>query len=117
MNTGKLDIVKAEMERLNIDILGISELHWIGSGYFNSDDYMVYYSGNGNTRCNGVAVIASKKVARAVQCFNAINDRVMSIHLHGKPRSFTILQVYAPTTDAKEEDIERFYADLQQAID
>uniref|UniRef100_A0A914XJB6 Endonuclease/exonuclease/phosphatase domain-containing protein n=1 Tax=Plectus sambesii TaxID=2011161 RepID=A0A914XJB6_9BILA len=117
MNTGKLDIVKAEMERLNIDILGISELHWIGSGYFNSDDYTVYYSGNDNTRRNGVAVIASKEVAKAVQRFNAINDRVMSIRLHRKPRSFTILQVYAPTTDANEEDIERFYADLQQAID
>uniref|UniRef100_A0A914X6Y4 Reverse transcriptase domain-containing protein n=1 Tax=Plectus sambesii TaxID=2011161 RepID=A0A914X6Y4_9BILA len=117
MNTGKLDIVKAEMEWLNIDILGISELHWIGSGYFNSDDYTVYYSRNDNTRRNGVSVILSKKVAKAVQCFNAINDRVMSIRLHGKPRSFTILQVYAPTTNAEEEDIERFYAGLQQAID
>ncbi|MBN3275755.1 CFDP2 protein, partial [Polyodon spathula] len=117
MNTGKLDIIKTEMERLNIDILGISELHWTGSGYFNSDDYTVYYSGNDNIRRNGVAIIANKKIAKTVQCFNAVNDRIMTARFHGKPRSLTILQVYAPTTDAKEEDIEKFYSDLQQAID
>ncbi|XP_041109767.1 craniofacial development protein 2-like [Polyodon spathula] len=117
MNTGKLDIIKTEMERLNIDILGINELHWTGSGYFNSNDYTVYYSGNDNIRRNGVAIIANKKIAKTVQCFNAVNDRIMTARFHGKPRSLTILQVYAPTTDAKEEDIEKFYSDLQQAID
>ena len=117
MNTGKLDIVKIEMKRLKIDILGISELHWAGSGYFNSDDYTVYYSGNESIRRNGVAFIANKKIATAVQGFSTINDRIISIHIDGKPRQLTILQVYAPTTDAKQEDIEKFYADLQQAID
>ena len=117
MNTGKLDIVKTEMKLLKIDILGISELHWAGSGYFNSDDYTVYYSGNENIRRNGVAFIANKKIATAVQGFSTINDRIISIRIDGKPRPLTILQVYAPTTDAKQEDIEKLYTNLQQAID
>ena len=117
MNTGKLDIVKSEMQRLNIDLLGVSELHWTGNGYFNSDDYSVFFSGNDTTRRKGVAFIASKAVAKAVHCFNAINDRIISIRINGGPRSITVVQVYAPTTDATEEDIEQFYADLQQTID
>ena len=111
MNMGKLDIVKNEMKRLNIEIPGISELHWKGSGYFKSDDYMVYYSGNESIRRNGVAFIANKKITTASQWFNPINDRVISIHMYEKPCSLTILQVYGPTTDAKQENIEKFYHD------
>uniref|UniRef100_A0A4W4GG74 Endonuclease/exonuclease/phosphatase domain-containing protein n=1 Tax=Electrophorus electricus TaxID=8005 RepID=A0A4W4GG74_ELEEL len=74
LNTSKLDIVKAEMERLSIDILGISELHWKGSGYLKSYNYTVYYSGNDNIKCNGVALIPNRKIAKAIQCFNAISD-------------------------------------------
>ena len=114
---GQIGVRKTEMKRLNIDILGISELHWTGNGYFNSGDYTVYYSGNESIRRNGVAFIANKEIATGCQCFNLINDRVLSIRIRGKPRPLTILRVYAPTTDAKEEDIEKFYADLQQAID
>ena len=117
MNTGKLDIVKTEMKRLKIDIFGISELHWAGSGYFNSDDYTVYYSGNENIRLNGVAFIANTKIATAVQGFSTINDRIISIRIDWKLRPLTILQVYAPTTDARQEYTEKFYANLQQAID
>ena len=105
MNTGKLEIVKIEIKLLNIDILGISEFHWTDSGYSNSGDYTVYYSGNESIRRNGVAFIASKKIATACQCFNPIDDRVISIRIDRKSRPLTILQVYASTTDAKEEDI------------
>ena len=117
MNTDKLDIVKTEMKRPKIDILGISELHWAGSGYFNSDDYTVYYSGNESIRRNGVAFIANKKIATAVEGFSTINDRIISIRIDGRPRPLTILQVHALATDANQEDIEKFYANLQQAID
>ena len=117
MNTGKLEIVKQEMQRLSIDLLGISELHWTGNGYFKSDDYTIFYSGNDVIRRNGVAIIATKSVAKAVHSFNAISDRLMSIRINGSPRSITVLQAYAPTTDATEEDIEDFYAKLQTAID
>ena len=86
MNTGKLEIVKTEMKRLDIDILGISELHWTDSGYFNSGDCTVYYSGNESIRRNGVAFIANKKIATACRFFNSINDRVISIRIDGKPR-------------------------------
>ncbi|XP_062861160.1 craniofacial development protein 2-like [Trichomycterus rosablanca] len=117
MSTGKLEIVKNEMQRLNVDLLGISELHWTGNGYFNSDNYTVFYSGNDKIRRNGVAFIANKAVTKAVRGFNAVNDRIISIRIDGKPCSTTILQAYAPTTDAVEKDVENFFTDLQQAID
>lgn len=86
MNSGKLDIIKTEMEQLNIDILGIVAHHWIGSGYFSSDDCAVYYFGNENIRCNGFAFIANKKISKAVQFFNGINDNESGSYLiiHGK---------------------------------
>ena len=108
---------KNRNERLNIDILGISELHWTGSDYFNSDDYTIYHSENERIRRNGVAFIANKKIATACQCFNPINDTVISIRIDGKLRPLTIQHVYALTTNTKEEDIEKFYVDRQQTID
>ena len=116
MNEGKLDIVKREMIRNNIDILGISELHWTGNGYFKSDDFMVYFSGNDITRRKGVAFIVNKKIANCLISYRPINDRIMAIQIRGKPLNLTLIQVYAPTTDATEDEIELFYAEIHKTL-
>ena len=80
MNQGKLQVVKQEMARVNIDILGISELKWIGMGEFNSDDHYTYYHGEKSLRRNGVALVVSKRVQNAVLGCNLKNNRIISVH-------------------------------------
>ena len=108
MNQGKLDVVKQKMATVNIDILGISELKWTAMGEFNSDDHYIYYCGQENLKRNGVALIVNKRVQNAVLECSLKQDRMISIHFHfqGKPFNITVIQVYTPTTDAKEAEIE-----------
>ena len=110
MNQGKLKVVKQEMARVNIDILGISELKWTGMGEFNSDDPYIYYCGQESLRRNGVALIVNKRVQNAVLGYNLKNDRMIFVHFQGKPFIITVIQVYAPTSNA--EEAEWFYEDL-----
>ena len=105
------------MVRVNIDSLGISELKWTGVGEFNSDDYYIYYCGQESLRRNGVALIVNKRVQNAVLGYNLKNDKVISVHFQGKPFSITVIQVYAPTTNAEEVEIEWFYLDLQDLLE
>ena len=102
MNQGKLEIVKQVMARVNIDILGISELKWTGMGKFNSDDHYIYYCGQDSIRRNGVALMVNKRVQSTVLGCSLKNDRIISVHFQGKPFSITVIQVYAPTTNAEE---------------
>ena len=102
MNQGKLEIVKQVMARVNIDILGISELKWTGIGKFNSDDHYIYYCGQESIRRNGVALMVNKRVQSTVLGCSLKNDRIISVHFQGKPFSITVIQVYAPTTNAEE---------------
>ena len=97
----ELDVVKQEMERLNIDILGISELKWMEMGKFNSDDHYIYYCGQESFRRN-VALILNKSIQNAVLGCNFKNNRMISVHFQGKRFNITVIQVYVPTTDAKE---------------
>ena len=113
MNQGKLEVVKQEMARVNIDILGISKLKWIGMGEFNSDDHYINYCGQESLRRNGVAIIVNKRVRNAVLGCNLKNDRMISVHFQGKPFNITGIQVYAPTSNAEEAEVERFCEDLQ----
>ena len=114
MNQGKLEVVKQEMERVNIDILGISELKWTGMGEFNSDDRYIYYCGQESLRKkNVIALIVNKTVQNALLGCSLKNDRMISIHFQGKPFSITVIQVYAAATNAEEADVEWFYEDLQ----
>ena len=113
MNQNKLEVVKQEMARVNIDILGIRELKWTGMGEFNSDDHYIYYCGQEFLRRNGVAIIVNKKVQNAVLGCNLKNDRMNSVHFQGKPLNITVIQVYAPTSNAEEAEVERFYEDLK----
>ena len=110
MDQGKLEVVKQEMARVNIDILGISELKWIGMGEFNSDDHYIYYCGQESRRRNGVAMMVNKRLQNAILGCNLKNDRMISVHFQGKPFNITVIQVYA--VDAEEAEVERFYQDL-----
>ena len=85
MNQGKLEVVKQEMARVNVDILGISELKWTAMGEFNSDDHYIYYCGQESLRRNGVAIIVKKRVQNAVLGFSLKNNRMISVHFQGKP--------------------------------
>ena len=95
MNQGKLKVVKQEMARVNVDILGISELKWTGMGEFNSNDHYIYYCGQKSLRRNGVAIIVNKRVLTAVLGCNLKNDRMISVHFQGKSFNITVIQVYA----------------------
>ena len=112
MNQDKLEAVKQEMARVNVGILGISELKWTGMGEFNSDDHYIYYCGQESLRRNGVAIMVNQRVRTAVLGCNLKNDRMISVHFQGKPFNITVIQVYAPTTNAKEGEVEQFYDDL-----
>ena len=101
MNQGKLEVVKQEMARVNIDILGISELKWTGMGEFNSDDHYTYYCGQESLTRNGVAIVVNKRVRNAVLGCNLKNNRMISVHFQGKPFNITVIQVYAPTVTLK----------------
>ena len=104
----ELDVVKQEMERLNIDILGISELKWMEMGKFNSDKHYIYYCGQESSKRNAVALIVNKRLQNAVLGWDLKNNRMISVHFQGKPFNITLTQVYTPITNAKEADIERF---------
>ena len=117
MNQGKLEVVKQEMARLNIDILGISKLKWTGMGEFNSDDHYIYYCGQESLIRNGVAIIVNKKVRNAVLGCNLKNYRMISVRFQGKPFNITVIQAYAPNSNAEEAEVEWFYEDLQDLLE
>ena len=114
---GKLEVVKQEMARVNIDILGISKLKWTGMGEFNSDDHYIYYCGQESLRRNAAAIMVYKRVQNAVLGCTLKNDRMISVHLQGKPFNITVIQVYTPTSNAEEAEVERFYEDLQDLLE
>ena len=105
------------MARMNINILAISELKWTRKGEFNSDDHYIYYSGPESLRRNGVAFRVNKSVWNAVLGCNLKNDRIISIYFWGKPFNITVIQVYVPTTYAKESEDEQFCEDLQDLLE
>ena len=117
MNQGKLEVVKQEMARMNIYILGISELRWTEMGEFNSDEHYIYYCGQESLRRNAVAIMINKRVRNEVLRWNLKNDRMISVHFQGKPFNITVIQVYAPTSNAEEAEAERFYEDLQELLE
>ena len=117
MNQGKLEVVKQEITRVNINVLGISELRWTGMGEFNSDDHYIYYCGQESLRRNGVAIIVNKRVQNAVFRCNLKNDRMISVHFQGKPFNITVIQVYAPTSNIEEAEVEQFCEDLQDLLE
>ena len=117
MNQGKLEVVKQEMPRVNVNILGISELKWTGMGEFNSDDPYIYHCGQESLRRNGVAIMVNKRVQNAVLGCSLKNDRMISVHFQGKPFNITVIQAYAPTSNTEEAEVEQFYEALQDLLE
>ena len=117
MNQGKLEGAKQEMAKVNVDILGISELRWTGMGEFNSDDHYIYHYGQGFLRRNGVAITVNKRVGNAVLGCNLKNDRMISVRFQGKSFNITVIQVYIPTSNTEEAEVEWFYEDLQDLLE
>ena len=109
MNQGKLEVVKQEMARVNVDILGISILKWTGMGEFNSDDHYIYYRGQESLRRNGVAIMVNRRIRNAVLGCNLKNDRMISVRFQGKPFNITEIQAYAPSSNVEEPEVEQFY--------
>ena len=109
MNQGKLEVVKQEMARVNVNILGISELKWTGMGEFNSDDHYIYYCGQESLRKTGVAIMVNERVQNAVLGCNLKNDRMISVRFQGKPLNIRVIQIYAPTSNSEEAEVERFF--------
>ena len=110
-----MEVVKQEMARVNINILGISELKWTGMSEFNSDDHYIYYCGQESLRRNGVTIIVNKRVQ--LQYCNLKNSRKVSVRFQGKPFNITVIQVYAPTSKAEEAEVKLFYEDLQDLLE
>ena len=106
-----------EVVRVNVDILGISELKWTGMGKFNSDDHYIYYCGQESLRRNGVALIVKKRAWSAVFGCNLKNDRMISVRFQGKPFNTTEIQVYASTSNVEEAKVEGFYESLQDLLE
>ena len=118
MNEGKLEVVKREMARVNIDILGISELKWPGMGEFNSGDHYIYHCGQESLRRNAVAIIINKRgVQNTVLGCDLKNDRMNSVRFQGKPFTITAIQVYAPNSYTEEAEVEQFYENLQDLLE
>ena len=112
-----MEVVKLEMARVNVDILGISKLRWTGIGGFNSDDHYIYYCRQESIRRNGVANLVNKRVRNAVHGCNLKNDRMISVCFQGKLFNITVIQVYAPTSNAEEAEVEQFHEDLQDLLE
>ena len=101
----------------DVNILEISKLRWTGMGEFNSDDHYIYYCGQESLRRNGVAIMVNKRVQNALLGCNLKNNRMISICFQGKPLSITVIQVYAPTSNAEEAEVEGFYEDLHDLLE
>ena len=121
MNLGKLEVVKQEMARVNVNILGISELKGTGTGEFNSDDHYIYYCGQESLRRNGVAIMVNKRVRNAGNNSAALghfgcnlkNDRLISVCFQGKQFKIMVIQVYATSSNAEEAEVDWFYENLK----
>ena len=117
MNQGKLEVVKQEMARVNVNILGISEIKWTGMGELNSDDHYIYSCGQKSRRKNGLALIINKRVRNAVVGCSLKNDRMISVRFQGKPFNITVIQVYSPTTNSEEAEVVQLYENLQDFLE
>ena len=117
MNQGKLEVFRQEMARVNINILGMNKLKWTEMGEFNSDDHHIYYCGKESLRRNGVAITGNKRVQNAVLGCNLKNNRIISVCYQRKPFNITVNQVHAPTANAKEAKVDKFYDDLQDLLE
>ena len=107
MNQGKVEEIKQETARVNVNILRISKLKWTGMGEFNSNDHYIYYCGQESLRRNGLAIIVNKRVQ--IQYLDAVSKMTeWSVRLQGKPFNIMVIQAYAPTSNSEKAEVEWF---------
>ena len=116
LQTGKLHITEKELVKQNIDICGIAETHWKGEGHFQTEDHAIYISGAEQTGRNGVAIAIRKSLIKYVYEYHPVNDRLIVLTLETAPTRLHIVQVYMPTTEASDEEIDRTYSEIEKAI-
>ncbi|GFO30004.1 POU domain protein [Plakobranchus ocellatus] len=114
LQKGKLENIKQEMERMKFDILGLSEVRWKGAGKITSGGHEIIYSG-GTESEKGVGIIVEQTISKAIKGYWALSDRVLLVKIAGKPVDLNIIQVYAPTANSNDEDLDKFYNDLDTA--
>ena len=117
MNQGKLEVVKQEMARVTVDILGISKLKWTEMGEFNSDDHYIHYYGQASLKRNRVPIMVNKRVRNAVLGCNLKNDRMIFVRFQGKPFNIMVIQPFVPTSNIEKVKVEWFYEDLQDLLE
>ena len=117
MNRGKLEVVMGEMDRIGLELLGVSEMRWSSCGQVQIDNFTVLYAGHDKLRRNGVAFIMNRHTSRCMLGYNAVSERLISVHLRAKPVNLTLIQVYAPTSDADEEEREEVYNCLEELLE
>ena len=117
MSQGKLEVVRQEMARVNVNILEISELKWARMGEFDSDDHSIYDCGQESLRRNGVVIMVNKRVRNAVLGCNLKNDRMISVRFQGKPFYIMVIQVHVQTSNTEEAEAEWFYEDLKDLLE
>ena len=119
VNQGKLEMAKQEMARVNTDILGINEPKWTGMEEFNSNDHYFYYCGQESLRRNNHSHShhSQQKNQNAVLDYSLKNDRMISVHFQDKPFNITVIQVYAPPSNAEEAEVEWFFEDLPDLLE
>ena len=117
MNQGKLEVIKPEMIKVNVNILGISELKGTGMGEFNSDDHYIYYCEREYLRRNGGASMVNKRVLHAVLRCNLKDERMIPVRFQGKPFNITVIQAFAPMRNAEEAEVEWYCEDLQDLLE
>ena len=117
MNQGKLEVVKQEMARVNVNILGISKVKWIGMGEFNSDDHYISYCRQESLRRNGMAIMVNRRVRNAVLGCNLKNEKMISVPFQCKLFNIMVIQAYALTSNTEEAEVERFCEDLQDLLE
>jgi len=115
MYQGKLEVVKAEMKRMGVGMLGVSELRWTGHGQIQSGEYKIMFSGSA-TKSNGVALICGPRMSKSIMGFNSVSDRIITARIHGNPVNVTVIQVYAPTLEAEDSVHDDFYERLQETL-
>jgi hypothetical protein len=116
MYEGKLENVNQELKRLNIDILGVSELRWKSNGHFNSEETTIYFSGNESMKRNGVVILVNQKIQRSLLGYKPVSDRNRYIRLKAYLVNIMCIKMHAPTTDADTEEVEEYYQKLQLGI-
>ena len=117
MSSGKLDNIVEEAARTEVDILGIAEHRWPGQGHFRpSAGGLMVYAGRTRGGQGGVSLYIIQKATKSLLGYHPVNDRIISIHLRGKVKDVTVVQTYAPTSNATEEDRELFYSQLQTHV-